>query len=641
MSLKFKLYFFSITIAFLPLISILSFLYFQTKSELVNSAQHNLQSIADLKSKQVSTYFDFIQADLKTLSKSTSTIEAILFFKQAWVKISKKHKPTEYLKKYYITDNPFPIGEKDKLYKAEDGSEYSELHKKYHPEFHAKQQEFGYYDIFLFDVSGDLIYTVFKEQDYSTNFYSGTYHTTGLGQAFKNAMNLKDGETVLIDFEPYEPSYGAPASFISTPVFKDNELIGVLAFQMPLAKINEVMNDRAGLGKTGESYLIGFDGKLRSDSFLFEKNTVEKSFGGNIEHDYKKVSGFIEAKGGKAGILQTSSYHFTKVLSTYSPIKILNLNWIIITEMEISEILSSLNVIQFSYLILGLSLIIIIPISAYFLINSIEDPIKNASNLFKIAIQQFIGISSHLSRNSELLASGSSEQASFAEQVSAMITEIASGSKINAEKAAIAWSKSEQLQASSAKGNDDLVSLKHIMTEMQENAKQSTTILKSIDEIAFQTNLLALNAAVEAARAGVVGAGFAVVAEEVRRLAIRATDAAKQTELIISQSLTIAKSGELELENYEKRFGLLSSDAIEVREIMQDLKNISEEQSLTTQQIASGIQENESVIQSNAASAEELSATSVEMQHELERVSEQIDTLQLMINGREDEAFYE
>jgi methyl-accepting chemotaxis protein len=240
---------------------------------------------------------------------------------------------------------------------------------------------------------------------------------------------------------------------------------------------------------------------------------------------------------------------------------------------------------------------------------------------------------------SELVLTAQKNLQSIAElkskQVSAMITEIASGSKNSAEKALSAWSKSEQLQASSAKGNEDLSSLKHIMTEMQENAKQSTQILKSIDEIAFQTNLLALNAAVEAARAGEVGAGFAVVAEEVRRLAIRATDAAKQTELIIGQSLTIAKSGESELDNYEQRFGSISSNATEVREMMQDLKNVADEQSLTTQQIASGIQENESVIQSNAASAEELSATSVEMQHELERVSEEIELLHLMINGKE------
>jgi methyl-accepting chemotaxis protein len=156
------------------------------------------------------------------------------------------------LQRVYITENPHPTGEKDKLYDAKTGSLYDVIHAKYHPWFHELQQDEGYYDVFLFDADGNLIYSVFKELDYATNFQSGggEWASSDLGEVFRKAMQITEHHVVAFeDFAPYGPSYDAPASFMAYPVKADGEAIGVLAFQMPIDKINELMRHNLGLGR--------------------------------------------------------------------------------------------------------------------------------------------------------------------------------------------------------------------------------------------------------------------------------------------------------------------------------------------------------------------------------------------------------
>ena len=138
-------------------------------------------------------------------------------------------------------------------------------------------EKFGFYDIFLVDAaSGDVVYSVFKEIDYATNLKNGAHSDSGLGEAFKSALLLQRGRASLNDFARYIPSYMAPASFMSSPIFDGKKLAGVLIFQMPIDKINTVMTSNhrwtdVGLGASGETYLINSDHKLLNDSrFLIE-----------------------------------------------------------------------------------------------------------------------------------------------------------------------------------------------------------------------------------------------------------------------------------------------------------------------------------------------------------------------------------
>ena len=142
---------------------------------------------------------------------------------------------------YYLTANSNPVGEKQKLERADGLSEYGELHARYHSFFRSFIEKFGYYDLFLIDPEGNIVYSVFKETDYATNLETGPYRTSNLAKAAAIPKDSRGREFVqLVDFEPYRPSYNAPAAFIATPIYRDTEFVGVLALQLPVDNINSI-----------------------------------------------------------------------------------------------------------------------------------------------------------------------------------------------------------------------------------------------------------------------------------------------------------------------------------------------------------------------------------------------------------------
>ena len=308
------------SIGIIPVLLLFTGIYQLVNNSVEGSITEQLKAVQTLKSQQITDYFQTIDDHIKTIGVNNTTIEAIKDFSSSWDSLrEKKYDPEKYLKGLYIENSPYPIGEKHELFKASDGSLYSELHNKYHNFYYQTQQKFTYYDIFLLDVKGDLIYSLFKELDFATNFYDGVYANSGLGQAFKGAIKLNKEQSILIDYEPYAPSYGAPASFIATPVFNGDKKVGVLAFQMPLEKITEIANARAGQGKTGETYFVGKDLKLRSDSFRdTENNNVQLSYSSTNTLPIVQTKSVKEALDGKTGVVQQISYLGDEVLSAYS-----------------------------------------------------------------------------------------------------------------------------------------------------------------------------------------------------------------------------------------------------------------------------------------------------------------------------------
>lgn len=180
----------------------------------------------------------------------------------------------EALRRAYIDDNPHPIGEKHRLNAAADGSAYSGFHAKIHPMFRGQLESRGYYDIFLIDAAGNIVYTVFKELDFATNLVSGPYRDSGLGKAFATALAKRPGEYAFADFEPYAPSHGAPASFVAMPVFAGragSEPIGVIAVQVPVSRIGAAIAADRGNDLLA-NYIVKPDGTLITDLPWSEAN---------------------------------------------------------------------------------------------------------------------------------------------------------------------------------------------------------------------------------------------------------------------------------------------------------------------------------------------------------------------------------
>ncbi|WP_200284569.1 methyl-accepting chemotaxis protein [Rhabdochromatium marinum] len=245
------------------------------------------------------------------------------------------------LQSLYIGENSHPLGEKHRLDDPGDGSAYSALHRRYHPWIRSYLEAFGYYDIFLVNSgSGEIVYSVFKELDYATSLITGPYAKTNFADAFRRADAAPPGEVVLVDFARYTPSYEAPAGFVATPIFNGNQRLGVAIFQFPIDRLNAIMGERAGLGKTGETYLVGADRLMRSDAFLdADQRSVEASFR-DPETGRIDTKATREAFNGTRDTRVIQGYADHPVLSAYAPLEVAGLHWAILAEIDVAEAFS-------------------------------------------------------------------------------------------------------------------------------------------------------------------------------------------------------------------------------------------------------------------------------------------------------------
>ena len=421
-----------------------------SEQALYQRAMSQLTSIRENKKSEIENYFQQIRGQMVTVANSIGVKDAMVAFSDAFerypvelVSSTDVGKLSEYysssfgetyrstnggqsanelqvlaklsgkakaLQARYIGVNPNQLGDKHQLMADSLGTEYDEVHRTYHPSIKGFLEEFGYYNIFLVDTSGNIVYSVFKELDYATSLYSGPYSSTGIAQAFKQALNISPLQYYLEDFFPYFPSYEAAASFIATPIVVYGSTVGVLIFQMPVDKINSIMTfgenwQYAGLGQSGETYLVGPDELLRSESrFLIESPeqyfselktfgiptaTIEQIEGKSSAIGRYKVSSTSvkSALRGKSGTDVVTGKRGVEVLSVYSPLDAAGLKWAIVTEINKNEALADLEaLIQSKFITVVISIVVGVIVAicvSYFLGRSIAQPISKASNKIK------------------------------------------------------------------------------------------------------------------------------------------------------------------------------------------------------------------------------------------------------------------
>ena len=366
---------------------------------------NKLTAVREMKAGQIEDYFKFIESQVVTLSEDRMTIEAMAAFAAEFqlivdeVEINgsdsqellnyyydeflprleqnyplkainildfyqfQDEPETQVLQHLYISSNPYSVGSKHFLSNPGDSSSYSQTHELYHPVFRDYLERFGYYDIFLVDANtgGHIVYTVFKEVDFGTSLIDGPYKDTNIAKVYRDALQLEEQDvTVIVDFDSYDPSYGAPAAFIASPIFDGDEKIGVLIFQLPVDKINAIMTNNqnwsaVGLGESGETYIVGSDFTLRNQSrFLIEDSenyfqmiedislsalTIERiqNLNSSIKLQEVRTQGTEAALNGQTGIEIFPDYRGVSVLSAYRPLNIQGLNWVIMSEIDEEE----------------------------------------------------------------------------------------------------------------------------------------------------------------------------------------------------------------------------------------------------------------------------------------------------------------
>jgi len=284
-------------------------------------------------------------------------------------------------------------------------------------------------------------------------------------------------------------------------------------------------------------------------------------------------------------------------------------------------------------IVLGISSIVLGAIVAFFITRGITKPVNNIVNSLEEGAQQVASASNQLSSTSQQLAEGNAEQASSIEETSSTLEESASMVRQNSENTKQAALLAAQTKSSSDKGNMDMQDMMNSMVEIKKSSDQISKIIKVIDDIAFQTNILALNAAVEAARAGDAGMGFAVVAEEVRNLAQRSAQAAKDTAAIIESNIELSEKGVSVAKKVGESLQEINIQAKKVNELMDEIAAASLEQSQGISQINKAISQMEKVTQQNAANAEESASASEELSSQAQNLREIVQQLSLLVNG--------
>jgi anti-anti-sigma regulatory factor len=304
----------------------------------------------------------------------------------------------------YIADNPFPTSAKSQLDDTGLDTLYSSSHGLYHPILRDFADRFGYHDLFLIDADGEIVYSVAKEVDFGTSLEAGPYRDSNLAEAFRRALDSDDrGFCGLVDFAPYPPSYNAPASFIASPIAgEDGEVVGVLAYQMPTVRINEIMTsggrwEDVGLGASGETYIVAEDLTLRSESrFLLEDKAsylaaIESAglpadtvaaidlLDSSIGLQIVDTPGTTAAHDHLAGTDIFDDYRGISVLSSFRPLDIQGMDWVIMSEIDESEAFAAADEFGRRALLTLLIASVIIVVIAIWFSSRLVRPINSLS----------------------------------------------------------------------------------------------------------------------------------------------------------------------------------------------------------------------------------------------------------------------
>lgn len=247
------------------------------------------------------------------------------------------------------------------------------------------------------------------------------------------------------------------------------------------------------------------------------------------------------------------------------------------------------------------------------MLNQTIDNLYDSICQIALGAEQVSAASGEISSSSQSLAQSASEQAATLEEMSANFQEIVSMSNRNADNARVAFEMTDSAFQSSERGGKSMSELSDAMTKIKNSSDATARIVKTIEEIAFQTNLLALNAAVEAARAGDAGKGFAVVAEEVRNLAMRSAEAAKNTAQMIDESVNNTQAGVRLNEEVLENLTEIRVQVQKVSQMMNDISADSNSQHRTVENISNSIEQINHATQSVAASSEEAASASEEL----------------------------
>jgi len=428
---------------------------------------------------------------------------------------------------------------------------------------------------------------------------------------------------------------------------KDNRVVGMLYVGVPQESVTSLRDSimAAEVGQTGYVYVLDSKG-----NYVISQGGKRD---GECIYDAKDANGslFIQDICKKAetlgdGQIGEQRYPWKNQGDTVAREKVARFmyfepwDWIIsvgsyVDEFyeardQVGEIGHASNAILVGVLLGALAL----TAAAWFLMaRGITGKISRVVTQLTDGAEQVASASGQVSSASQSLAEGATEQAAGLQETSSSLEEMASMTKQNADNAQQANLLSSEARNSADTGAEAMSRMNTAIKEIQKSSDETANIIKVIDEIAFQTNLLALNAAVEAARAGEAGKGFAVVAEEVRNLAMRSAEAAKNTADMIQGSVKNAKNGVDIADEVTKVLDEIVTGVGKATDLVSEIAAASQEQAQGIDQVNTAVAQMDKVTQQNAANAEESASASEQLSAQAETMNEMVNELAALVGG--------
>ncbi len=490
---------------------------------------------------------------------------------------------------------------------------------------------YGYSDFYLIHPEGRIFYSVGRGPEHGTDLIDGVYADTTLGRLFREVVET--GTFGISDFRPYPPLDGRPAAFMVQPVNNGGKTDLVVAVQLPIEVINRIMTERTGMGRSGETYLVGIDHRMRSDSHVDPEHfSVAASFA-SPEKGRVDTPAVRAALSGDTGHGVITDYTGRTVLSAYTPITIGDHTWALIAEIERGEAFGVVRNLSMLILIVAGAAGIVVIGASLWISGVISRPIGRAIGALRQSADRVASASREVAGHGQTLSETSSEQAAALEQSASSLEQMSAMSR---ETVGIAEEFEKVIRENIDQSTRSLRAVSDLtqgMSRIEADSDRMGQIIKTIDNIAFQTNLLALNAAVEAARAGEAGAGFAVVAEEVRNLALKATEAAKNTQDLINNTVQRTVQAAHTAKEIHGSFQGISASAEKMGQRMNTLTESNRELARGIQEVNTSVSEMDRVTQQNAASAQESAGAAEDLSSQAGRMRRIVQDLNGLVSG--------
>lgn len=606
------------------------------KNALISEGFQSLTAIQILKKEQLKDYFQKSVFETKLLA-NTSEIKESQLQHLKYLNELKLSKQSDFnindiaIKKLSKTYSAIYKDSTEKLTKFKIQSEYENI-------------------LFLSPEEGHILYSAEQTDLIGANLVFGKYKNSSLSKLF---FKLKATEkTEITDTEIFPATTGKPTLFIGTPITENAKTIGYLVLQLSQEKLTSVLNGNATPSRFKSFYAVGEDQILRTE---INNGTSENNL---LQIKINAPSGLCA----KNGVTKNELYHNLrdiKVLSSYSPLGLREtfgtaFEWGVIAEIDETEILKPLyqniKIYLFVFLLLLLisvllNKIITTPLTSTIyqfsaLIQSFSkgdlaldirkklifskdeigamnqnltlfiEKLKEVLNNLLSGTKQIATYSQDIAQKNQELSSRTEQQTGTLKETSSSMEAMSASIKMSAEHARVAALLSSETNEKSQSGSMAVEKVIGSMNEINSSSKKITEIIGVMNDIAFQTNILALNASIEAAKAGEQGRGFAVVAVEVRKLAQRSDQAAREISLLINESGSKIQTGVSVANEAGDALGEIKESVSKVMNLIADISAASNEQLLNIQEINSSLKTLETNNQQYTLFIEEIASVS-------------------------------